>query len=135
MNENAYRSWCKHPESDSEWFEYFTAVNGIEDQDPLVEIGSLEQYINRKDKNGSYLFKGDILIKESDHKIRISDGEKMPQYSYEKIVIGEERGCFTYSIIEQENSYFAELPSKPESIWHLDLSLYTRIGTIHEVSK
>jgi len=132
MKENAYRSWCKHPESDSEWFEYFTAIEGIDNLDPLVEVGLSEQYINRKDKDGTHLFEGDILLKESDYKIRISDGEKIPQYSYEKIVIDSEKGCISYSIIEQENSYFGELPSKPCSIWHLDLSLFTLIGNIHE---
>lgn len=132
MKENAYRVWCEHPESESNWFEYFKATDGIRNIDPLVNIDIPEQYINRKDKEGTYLFEGDILIRESNSKVRISDGEKMPQYSYEKIIIGSERGCFTYSIIEQKNSWFGDIPSKPDHIWFIDLSLFTKIGTIKE---
>ena len=89
------------------------------------------QFIGLYDKNDNEIYEGDILQYKFDTKMQISSGAKInsPGYAISKIIFKD--GGYRHIIIEQENCYFGELPSKPnyitKSIRHDEI-----IGNIYE---
>lgn len=67
MADRDYRVLCSHPESECKYFEYFSAVMGLCISIEVEVIGEFEQKLVRKDKIGSILFEGDIIIHENNH--------------------------------------------------------------------
>lgn len=104
-----------------------TRLSQIDNSQIMIPL----QFIGLHDKNGTEIYKGDILKMSSDIKIRISDGAKFDDPSWEIFSIGYESPSFNCTIISQYNSFFGDLPATRD-INTFALEISEIIGNIYE---
>lgn len=113
---------------------FYSGQKGYGKHEVLPE--TVGQYIERKDKNNKEIYEGDKLKYSFETKQTIA-----PPYlesndpGYEIWEIQYISPSFVKIIVEQDNSYYGELPSKPRSIPLNYLDAIEIIGNIYDKAK